>query len=401
MPKFSYVARDNVGKIYKGSIEVENEAGVRAKLKDTGLYTTEIKKETEELFKIKWDRISVDDIVIFTERLSAMINAGLPIIRCLNTIGKQTENEALKRIIYKICLDIEGGERLSDSLAKHPRIFSNFYVNMIRTGETGGLLDEVLQRIAEYLYKEQTLKRNIRKAFAYPVIVLCAAAVVVSFLVIFIVPVFADVYSKMRITLPMPTVMLVAISKIVGHYWWAILVALGLVVFGYRSAYASDKGRLAIDQFKLNFPIFGTLNRKVAISRFIRTFGSLVASGVVIMEALNVVREITGNTVIANIIDNLQNNVREGKKIAEPLLEEKLFPPMVVQMIAAGEEAGALDTMLKKSADFLDRDIDYAVGKLVARLEPLLTVFLAIIVGFIALAIYLPMFDLIAGIAKG
>lgn len=400
MPKFNYIARDNAGKIYKGSLEVENEAAVRAKLKEMGLYAAEIKKETEELFKIRLGRINIDDIVLFSERLSAMINAGLTIIKCLNTIGKQTENQALRRIIYKICLDLEGGEKFSDSLAKHPHVFSTFYVNMVRTGEVGGLLDEVLQRIAEYLYKEQALRRNIRKAFAYPIIVLCAAFIVVSFLVVFIVPVFADVYGKMGIALPIPTVILMTMSEIVGHYWLAIVITLGLMISGYRGAYTLGKGRLIIDRFKLNFPIFGTLNRKIAISRFVRTFGSLVGSGVVIMDALSVVREITGNKVMRNIIENLQKNVREGKKIAELLSEEDLFPPMVTQMVAAGEEAGALDKMLEKTADFLDRDIDYTVGKLVTRLEPLLTVFLAIVVGFIALAIYLPMFDIIGGIAK-
>lgn len=345
-------------------------------------------------------KVSIDDIVVFTERFSAMISAGLPIIRCLDTLAEQTENPALKKVIREICLDIEGGETLSGSLTRHPRVFSNFYVNMVKAGEAGGFLDEVLQKVAEYLDKEQTLRRNIKKAFAYPIIVLCAAAIVVSFLVIFIVPIFAKVYTKMGIALPIPTILLVQVSRIVAHYWWAILAAIGLAIFGYRGVYATKKGRLTIDRFKLDFPVFGALNRKVAISRFIRTFGSLFASGVAIMEALSVVKEITGNKVIAGVIDDVQNSVMQGRKIAEPLSEEKLFPPMVVQMVAAGEEAGAMDVMLKRSADFLDRDIDYTVDKLVARLEPLLTVFLAVIVGFIAMAIYLPMFDLIAGVAK-
>ncbi|MFQ5951838.1 MAG: type II secretion system F family protein [Candidatus Omnitrophota bacterium] len=400
MPRFNYVARDNAGKVYKGSLEVESEAAVRAKLKSTGLYTTEINKQAEDLFTIRWERVSTDDIVVFTERFSSMISAGLPIIRCLSTLGKQTENQTLKRIIYKLSLDLEGGEKLSDALAKHPRVFSNFYVNMVRAGEAGGLLDEVLQRIVEYLHKENILRQNIRKAFTYPIIVLCAAAVVVGFLVIFIVPIFANVYSKMGVPLPGPTTVLLAMSGFVGGYWWAILIVLGLAVFGYKSAYVTDEGRSVIDRLKLNLPIFGPLNRKIAISRFVRTFGSLVASGVVITEALSVVREITGNKVIANIIDNLQESVREGKRIADQVSEEELFPPMIAQMIAAGEEAGVLDTMLNKSSDILDRDVDYTVGRLVAYLEPLLTVLLAVVVGFIALAIYLPMFDIITGMTK-
>jgi type IV pilus assembly protein PilC len=400
MPKFNYAARDSAGKIYKGSIEVGSEAAVRAKLKDMELYATEINRQAEELFTIKWERISTEDIVIFTERFSSMINAGIPIIKSLETIGKQVENPALKRIVYKVSLDLEGGEKLSDALAKHPRIFSNFYVNMIKAGEAGGILDEVMKKIVEYLGKEDILRRNIKKAFAYPIIVLCVSAVIVSFLVMFIVPIFAKVYSKMGITLPMPTTILMWVSRVAGHYWWAALAAIVLAIFGYRRACATDKGRLTIDKFKLNLPILGALNRDIAISRFIRTFGSLVSSGIVITEALSIVREITGNKVITDAIDSIQSGVREGRRITDSISEELLFPPMITQMIAVGEEAGILDTMLQKSSDILDRDVDYAVGKLVAYLEPMLTLLLAFIVGFIALAIYLPMFDLITSMSK-
>jgi type IV pilus assembly protein PilC len=400
MPKFDYVARDDAGKIYKGTLEVDNEAAVRAKLKDMGLYVTEINKHVEEMLTIKWERISTEDIMVFTERFSSMVNAGIPIIKSLETIGRQIQNPTLRRIVYKVSLDLEGGERLSDALAKHPRVFSNFYVNMIRAGEAGGILDEVMKKIVEYLGKEDVLKRNIKKAFTYPFIVLCASAIVISFLVMFIVPIFAKVYSKMGITLPMPTTILMGVSKFAGHYWWVILGLTALVIFGYKSAHATDEGRLAIDKVKLNLPIFGALNRDVAISRFIRTFGSLVSSGIVVTESLRIVRGITGNKVIANIIDGIQNSVREGGRIADSISQEILFPPMIAEMIAAGEEAGILDAMLQKSSDILDRDVDYAVSKLVAYLEPVLTLFLAFIVGFIALAIYLPMFDIITSMSK-
>jgi type IV pilus assembly protein PilC len=216
----------------------------------------------------------------------------------------------------------------------------------------------------------------------------------------FIVPIFAKVYSKMGITLPMPTTILMWVSRVAGHYWWAALAAIVLAIFGYRRACATDKGRLTIDKFKLNLPILGALNRDIAISRFIRTFGSLVSSGIVITEALSIVREITGNKVITDAIDSIQSGVREGRRITDSISEELLFPPMITQMIAVGEEAGILDTMLQKSSDILDRDVDYAVGKLVAYLEPMLTLLLAFIVGFIALAIYLPMFDLITSMSK-
>ncbi|MGB3082273.1 MAG: type II secretion system F family protein [Candidatus Omnitrophota bacterium] len=400
MPKFNYAARDDSGKIYKGTLEVDNEAAVRAKLKDMGLYVTELNKHAEEMFTIKWEKISTEDIMVFTERFSSMVNAGIPIIKSLETIGRQIQNSTLKRIVYKVSLDLEGGERLSDALAKHPRVFSNFYVNMIRAGEAGGILDEVMKKIVEYLGKEDVLRRNIKKAFTYPLIVLCASAIVISFLVMFIVPIFAKVYSKMGITLPMPTTILMGVSKFAGHYWWAILIAIALAIFGYKRASATDEGRLAIDKMKLNLPVFGALNRDVAISRFIRTFGSLVSSGIVVTESLRIVRGITGNKVITDIIDGIQNSVREGGRITDSISKEILFPPMIAEMIAAGEEAGILDAMLQKSSDILDRDVDYAVAKLVAYLEPMLTLFLAFIVGFIALAIYLPMFDLITSMSK-
>ncbi|MBU0571084.1 MAG: type II secretion system F family protein [Candidatus Omnitrophica bacterium] len=345
-------------------------------------------------------RIGIDDIVVFTEQLSAMISAGISIIRCLTTLARQAEKPELKKILYEICLNIEGGGTFSAALAKYPKVFSSFYVNMVRAGESGGILDEILKKTAGNLSKEQDLKRKIKKAFAYPVIVLGAIVVVVTFLVIFIVPIFGKVYLKMRVALPMPTVMLMAASRITIHYWWAVLGGMVMVVFGYKKFYATDKGRSFIDRIKLDFPIFGTLNRKVAVSRFIRTLGSLLTSGVPILEALNVSREITGNRVITDIVDDITGHVKEGKTISEPLLEEKLFPPVVTQMMASGEEAGVLDIMLEKSADFLDKDIDYAVDKLVVRLEPVLTVFMAVVVCFIALAIYLPMFDLIKVASK-
>lgn len=341
-----------------------------------------------------------DDIIIFTERFSAMINAGLPIVRSLSALSQQTEDQTLKKIIYSIRLDLEGGETLSDALKKHPKVFSNLYINLVKAGETGGIMAEVLQKMAEYLNKEQQLRQGIRRAFAYPVIVLCAAALVVSFLVIFIVPVFMKAYSKMGLNLPIPTIALSRISIFIGHYWWLILGVIILAIWGYKQVQKIDKARLIIDGFKLDIPIFGNLTRKVSVSRFVRTFGLLVASGVPIVQSLSTVRETSGNMVMSGIIDRVREAINRGKTITEPLSLERIIPPMIVQMVSAGEETGTIDVMLAKSSDFLDRDVDNTIQKLVIRLEPMLTVFLAIIVGFIALAIYLPIFDLVTMIAK-
>jgi len=398
MTKFEYIAKDENGKKYKGRFEARDESELHLWLRKMDLYPVEVRVSGGETFTFMKPGIKTEEIVVFSERLSVMINAGLPIVRCLRTIGKQTENPELKKVIYRMCVDIEGGLGLSEAMQKHSKVFSDYYINLMKAGESGGILDEVLERLAEYLNKEQELKRKIKQAFSYPVIVLLVSMVVVGFLVMFIVPVFADMYRKMGRSLPVPTVVLVNISKFTGAYWWAVLAGLAAAYAGFIRLYAMEKGRYFIDNIKLKLPIFGMLNRKIAISRFIRTFGSLFSSGVAVTKALGVVRKITGNSVVSGIIDKLQTDVREGKNISDQLSRESVFPPMVVQMIASGEEAGVLDIMLKKSADFLDKDIDFSVDRIVGKLEPVLTIILAVIVGFIALAIYLPMFDLMTGI---
>ncbi|MFH1836902.1 MAG: type II secretion system F family protein [Candidatus Omnitrophota bacterium] len=345
-------------------------------------------------------KVPLDIIMVFTERLSSMINAGLPIIRCLYTMREQEENAELKKIIYGICLDLEGGLSFSEALAKCPHVFSDFYVDLVRAGETGGMLDEVLERIAVYLSKQQYIKREVKKAFAYPVIVLFAAVLIVGFLTIFIVPVFADVYRKMGVTLPIPTIILVSISKIVGKYWWALLIFVFSAAAFLKYMYKRRGVRKMIDFVKLNAPIFGTLNRQISVTRIVRTLAALTTSGIPIMAGLDVVKNISGNIIIADLMDDIKEGVRQGNKITDILKGSDLFPPMVVQMISAGEEAGTLENMLNKSADLLDRDINYTMSKLVTKLEPILTTFLAAIIGFIAMAIYLPMFDVITGISK-
>jgi len=400
MPRLNYVARDNTGRLYRGSLEADNEISLRARLKDMGFYVTEIRKETRKQLGFSWSRIRLDEVILFTERLSAMMGAGMPITRSLNSISGQMENPAFKKIVQEITLDLEGGDLLSAALSRHPKVFSNFYLNMVKTGEAGGLLDQVLQKIVEYLNKEKTLKQNIRKALTYPVIVLSAAVVVVGFLVTFIVPVFANVYDGLGIVLPLPTRILLAASAFTGSYGWMIILAAVALLIGFKKAKGTRTGRLWLDRFKLKMPIFGPLNTKVAVTRFIRTFSYLISSGVVITEALAVVKEISGNKIIENMLEDLKNKLREGRKIGDLLLADPIFPSMAAEMVATGEEAGALEKMLKISADFLDREIDHTIQKLVSRLEPLLTVSLALIIGFIAMAIYLPMFDIMGGVSK-
>lgn len=395
MAEFVYVARDKSGKVFKGSLEAENERTLRTKVRALGYYPTRIIRKKKEISFAFGQRIRPRDLVVFITQLAAMINAGLPIMRCLSALEEQSENKRLGKIIGEVRLAIEGGSTLSDALAKYPKIFSHLFVNLAQAGEAGGILDEVLLRFAHHADKEQEMREKVRGAFAYPAVVSLLALVVVTFLLLFIVPVFASVYARLRVSLPLPTLILVGASRLLIHSWWAILIVVGGMILGYRRYRATERGALTIDRLKLRLPIFGNLIGKSAVSRFIRTLGALVASGVPIIHSLGIGGEVTGNRVVTTTVSRVEENVRRGGDLTGPMRSGGIFPPMVIQMVAAGEESGTLPEMLEKSATFLDRDVDYTVKRLVTLLEPLLIVCLALLVGFIALAIYLPMFELI------
>ena len=396
--KFDYIAQDKNGKRYRGALEAGDEAAARAKLVQLDLKVVELKVQAAGA---RLEKVKAEEVIIFTERLSIMINAGLPIIRCLKTISRQSESETLKNVIHAVCLDLEGGSNLSGALARHPAVFSGLFINLVKAGETGGILSKVLIRISEYLNKERALRQNLVKAFSYPVIVGLVAILVVTFLVVFIVPVFAQTYDHMGLKLPLPTLTLIFLSVVARRYWWLVLTLVIAGIAGYKAFSAQKSGRLMLDRFKINLPVFGRLNRDVAVARFIRTFGLLLSSGIPVVQALAVVKEASGSGVVTAAIERVKKEITQGVKIADVLAKEEIFSPMVVQMVASGEASSSLSEMLEKTADFLDRDVDDLVQKLVVRLEPLLTFMLALVVGFIALAIYLPMFDLIAKVGKG
>lgn len=393
--EFVYVARDKSGKVLKGSLEAESERALRAKMRALGYYPTRVAKKRKEIPLAFGQRIRPRDLVVFVTQLAAMLNAGLPIMRCLSALEEQSENKRLAKIVGEVRLAIEGGSTLSDALAKYPKIFSRLFINLVQAGETGGILDEVLLRFAYHADKEQEMREKVRGAFAYPAVVSLLALVVVTFLLLFIVPVFASVYARLRVPLPLPTLILVGASRLLIHSWWALLIVVGGMILGYRRYRATERGALTIDRLKLRLPIFGNLIGKSAVSRFIRTLGALVASGVPIIHSLGIAGEVTGNRVVTTTVSRIEENVRRGGDLTGPMRSGGIFPPMVIQMVAAGEESGTLPEMLQKSATFLDRDVDYTVKRLVTLLEPLLIVCLAVLVGFIALAIYLPMFELI------
>lgn len=394
MPKYTYIAKNKAGRSYKGSIEAQNEETLRKKLKNTGFYVTSVKRD-KEIFTLAPKRVRQGDLVIFSRQFSSMIDAGLSILVCLKALEKQTENPALREVIGKVGADIEAGVSLSSAMGKHPAVFSDFFIALIRAGETAGMLNEILGRLADYLEKQDILKRTVSGAFAYPAIVGILALLVVSFLVIVIVPIFKNVYDRMNLTLPLPTLFLIGLSNFVRFFWWLLLLLTGGIVFAYRRIKDNPVFRSKADELKINLPIFGPLIRKAVVARFIRTFADMISSGIVLLESLKIAGKVAANRAVSEVVSMMENSVRSGGRISDALQEQDIFPAMAVQMMVSGEESGKLDFMLKKAADLLDRDVDDTVKRLVIKIEPLMTFFLAVLVGFIAIAIYLPIFDVI------
>lgn len=387
--------KDEKGRDYQGYIQAKNKKEAQAALDTRGFYLTSLKRAPQVQFTIMRPNITKMDIIVFARQLSTMLGTGLPITRSLAAMSEQADNDKLKAMIDDLRVKIEGGSKLSEAMERHRDAFSTFVVSMVRTGETGGMMDEMFRRIALYLEKEEDLRRKVASAVAYPAIVAVATVAVVLFLIVFVVPAFQQVYSDLGAELPLPTRMLIRTSVTVRQNWPGMLVFFGALFAGYLISRRLEKGRYLIDKFKISAPIVGNFNRKISVSRFVRSLGALIASGITITRALDIADTIPGNRVVARYIDNIRAAVNRGENISVAMRYGKIFPPIVIQMVAAGEESGALDNMLEKSADFLDQDIDTAVKKITIKIEPMLTAILAVVVGFIALAIYLPMFDIV------
>jgi type IV pilus assembly protein PilC len=397
MPNYTYTAYDDAGKVIEGILTAENTDVVKTKLRDRGFYATLITEQKVKSSRILFLKpgVGLGDLVVFSRQFATMVTAGLSLINCLDVLKRQTPSLGLQRTIEAIRNDIEGGLPLSEALGKHPKVFSPLYIHLVHAGEVGGILDQTLERLAVYLEKELQFRQSIRAAFAYPGIVFVVAMAAVIFLVTKIIPVFADFFKTVGVPLPLPTRIMVIISGLVINYWWVLLLALGGIVLGYNIFRKSPLGKLITDRLKLKIPVFGTLYKLVGISRFIVVLGSMVASGVPMLQALETVREVADNRVIIAVIDQIRENIREGKTIAEPLNNSPVFPPIVAQMVTVGEESGSLDDMLAKCGTFLERDMEYAVRKITAIIEPLLIVGVGLAIGFIAIAIYLPLFDIV------
>jgi len=334
-------------------------------------------------------------VVIFTRQFATMINAGLPLVQSLSILAQQTENKALKEVTKSVVYDVEAGNTLADAMRKHPKAFSDLYVNMVAAGEAGGILDTILLRLATFLEKNDALVRKVKGAMIYPAVIFSVAGMAIVILLIFVIPVFQEMFAGIHQQLPMPTRIVIGASNILKRYWWAIGGGIAAFIFGIKRYYATPSGKLNLDKLMLNVPVLGDLIRKSAVSRFTRTLGTLIASGVSILEGLEITAKTAGNRVIHDAVMESRASIAGGETIAAPLQKSKVFPPMVISMIAVGEQTGGLDEMLSKIADFYDEEVDAAVEALLSLMEPVMIVVLGVVVGGMIIAMYLPIFNMI------
>jgi type IV pilus assembly protein PilC len=338
--------------------------------------------------------ISVRDIVIFTRQFATMINSGLPLVQSLDILAKQSENKSLQKVIGQVLYDVESGQTLADAMRVHPKVFTDLFVNMVAAGEAGGILDTILLRLATFLEKADALRRKIKGAMIYPGVILSVAAGAVTILLLFVIPTFQEMFDSAGVALPGPTLFVVGLSQFLQSFWWAIAIGIVALVVLIRQYYKTPTGQLLLDKLLLNLPVLGNLQRKAGIARFTRTLGTLVSSGVSILDGLEITARTAGNRVLHDAIMESRASIAGGETISEPLKRSGVFPPMVVQMINVGEQTGGLDEMLTKIADFYDEEVDAAVEALLSAMEPIMIVFLGVVVGGMIVAMYLPIFDM-------
>lgn len=405
MPVYSYTFRDASGGIQKGTAEAESEDILRKRFEEQGFTITEVKMikargaKTRSYGKVKLGKLSV-----FCRQFSTMVDAGVSLVRCLDVLGSQTDDPKLKKILADLGERVEGGESLSRAMQRHPRTFNNLFLGLIRAGEVGGVLEESLQRLAHFLEKDVELRRKVKSAMTYPVLVLVLASGIVSFLVTWFVPQWAAILADLGLDpnkLPAPTKFLLDLSDLIKHRWWMILLTATFIIIAYRLFTSTRFGRRVADRMKLRIPVFGKLHHKICMARFSRTMGTLLSSGVPILQAMETVAGTVGNTIMADAVLEARARIREGDRIGDPLEASKLFPPMVVHMIGVGEESGSLDYMLQKIADFYEGEVEAQIASLTATLEPIMIVLLGFIVGFIVIAMFLPLVDVISKLSSG
>ncbi len=404
MPTFTYSARSATGALTQGEIEVPTRNDVVGLLRQQKLIPVKIEQKKTGLGQIDLGDlmgggVKTRDIVIFTRQFATMINSGLPLVQSLDILAKQSENKKLRQVIEEVLGDVEAGNTLADSLRKHPKVFTDLYVNMVAAGEVGGILDVILLRLASFMEKNDALVRKIKGAMIYPSVIMTVAVAAVAILLIVVIPTFQTMFDSAGVPLPGPTRFVIWMSELLQTKWWLIAGVIAAAVIGLRQYYKTDAGERNIDRLMLSAPVFGNLLRKSAVARFTRTLGTLVASGVSILEGLEITAKTAGNRVIHDAVMESRSSIAGGETISEPLKRSGVFPPMVVQMINVGEQTGGLDEMLSKIADFYDEEVDAAVEALLSAMEPIMIVFLGTIVGGMIVAMYLPIFDMMNAVS--
>jgi type IV pilus assembly protein PilC len=405
MSKFSWEGKTRAGQVQKGEMEAPSQAAVNAQLRRSGILPSKVKEQgkgfSAELTIPGFEpKVTTKDLVVFTRQFATMIDAGLPLVQCLEILGRQQDNKTFQKILVSVKESVESGSTFADALKKHPKAFDELYVNLVAAGEVGGILDTILNRLAAYIEKALKLKKQVKSAMTYPGTIVGIALLVISVILIFVIPAFEKMFADFGGALPLPTQIVISISNFIQKYILVIIGSIFFFTWAIKRIYRTEKGRAIIDQWALHVPIFGMLIRKVAVAKFTRTLGTMMSSGVPILDGLDIVAKTAGNKTVEKAIFKVRQSISEGKTIAEPLEQSGVFPSMVCQMIAVGEQSGAIDTMLNKIADFYDDEVDDAVGNLTAMMEPLLMLFLGVTVGGLVVAMYLPIFKL-AGTVGG
>lgn len=405
MPTYVFKGRNRLNEIVAGERVAPDRAALEAALRREQVILTDVREKKKGISAPKLGArqgVTTKQLAIFTRQFSVMLDAGLPLVQCIEILGQQQDNQYFSKVLTQVREDVEAGQTLANAMSRHPKVFEQLYVNMVEAGETGGILDIILQRLSTFLEKIVKLKSDVRSALIYPIAVIVISIIVISVIMIFVIPSFKNIFETLvgpGERLPWLTEMVVTLSSFMAGYWWIILIVVGVSLYGLRSYYRTPNGRRMIDGFTLKLPIIGDILRKIAISRFSRTLGTLLSSGVAILEALDITARTSGNVVIEEAIISVRNRIEQGETFLEPLKQTKMFPPMVCQMIGIGEQTGALDAMLSKIADFYEQEVDAAIANLLAMLEPAMIMFLGVTIGTIVIAMYLPLFSLIAKMA--
>jgi type IV pilus assembly protein PilC len=398
MPIYAWEGRSIQGELRKGELEAGNTTIASANLRRQQITPLRIKEKKGKNIEITipgfGGKVTEKEIVVFTRQFATMIDAGLPLVQCLEILSSQQDNKVFKKVISDVKVDVEGGLTFADALQKHPKIFSDLYVNLVNAGEAAGILDTILNRLSVFMEKAMKLKSKVKSAMVYPGTILSVAVIVIIIMMVFVIPTFEKMFEGLGGGLPAPTQFVLGLSKWFKNNILYIFIGAAVLVAAFVKTYKTEKGRRKIDGILLKLPIFGDLLKKVAVARFTRTLGTMISSGVPILEALDIVAKTAGNKIVEEAVVKTKESISEGKTIAEPLAETGVFPPMVVQMISVGETTGAMDAMLSKIADFYDDEVDTAVATLTSLLEPVLMIFLGVIIGGMVVTMYLPVFKL-------